>query len=478
MIKFLEIALTAFRVCFKRKATYGWFVAAVLGIMVRTDKLGVTSIIRSLGLAPIYEPLNRFFRSSAWDLVEAECAWSRFVNENALLYKAGGYAVLVGDGVKVSKEGKRIPAVKRMYQESETSSKPEYIMGQMFGSVGILAEGNGKTYCISLACEMQDGVREIMSWVGGGNYRQGTHVVEMAKLAHCISSAFGKTILLLDRYFLAVPALSILDELNAGGGQMQAIIMAKANTIAYQDPPKRIPGTRGRPRIKGKAVKLSNLFNSEADRFKTAEVSLYGKRQQVRYLSVDLLWGQGLYRKMRFVLVEVCGRRSIIACTDTSLDPVTIIELYGKRFSIECTFRSMKQDVGVFTNRFWTLSIPKLRRYAKSDEPDRELTVTDVRARANIINAFDASEKYVFCGVVALGLLQMFSLNYSGAIGDENIRYLRTPSKSVSSEATIADWLGKHIIRDLVFNPELRISQIIMSKINRVEGGDSIRKAS
>ena len=48
MLKFIEEKLSAFKTCFTRTATYRWFVVVIVGLMTRTDFLGVTSLIRCL----------------------------------------------------------------------------------------------------------------------------------------------------------------------------------------------------------------------------------------------------------------------------------------------------------------------------------------------------------------------------------------------------------------------------------------------
>ena len=63
--------------------------------------------------------------------------------------------------------------------------------------------------------------------------------------------------------------------------------------IAYR-PPAAKTGQRGRPRIKGEAVKLFSLFETAKSQFAEAEISLYGKVEQIRYHYTDLLWGQGI----------------------------------------------------------------------------------------------------------------------------------------------------------------------------------------
>jgi hypothetical protein len=436
-------------------------------MMVRSDRLGVTSIVRALELEARYEALYKFFRSDAWELKALEQEWAGVVAASAPIMKFDGGAVLVGDGVKESKEGKRMPGVKRLHQESENSSKAPSITGQMFGSVGVLAEGGGKTFCMPLACEMQDGVKTILKWDKNKRWvRQGSHVVEMITLAHEMTKVFSKATLLLDRYFLTRPALDQLDVLNkARGGGLRLIVMAKSNMVAYKMPESAKSGTRGRPKKKGDAIKFAELFESEADNFITATVQLYGKDETVRYHVKDLLWGKGRYRKMRFVLAEISGRRVIISSTDTGISGIDIIMLYSRRFSIECTFKSMKQDAAAFSNRFWSKHMPKLNRYEKAGEPDRATKVKEKHARECVRKSLDATEGYVFCGVVATGLLQMLSLQHSQNSLMGKPRYLRTKSKTAESEATVSDYLKRNIFRLLYNDSNLPISAIILDKM-------------
>ena len=62
MLKKLDQILMLFERCFSRKASFHWFVVIVTGLMIRSDHLGVTSIIRDLSLNPsCYESLIHFF---------------------------------------------------------------------------------------------------------------------------------------------------------------------------------------------------------------------------------------------------------------------------------------------------------------------------------------------------------------------------------------------------------------------------------
>ncbi|PRX74302.1 hypothetical protein B0G52_102329 [Cohnella sp. SGD-V74] len=132
---------------------------------------------------------------------------------------------------------------------------------------------------------LQDGVKAIFKWAGDDEERQSSHVVQMIEQAFVAALTFGRALLLLDRYFLSIPALQRLAE---GDGAVHIVTKAKMNAVAYE--------------------------------------------KTVSFLCVDFLWGQGWYQELRFVLVRHAGRLAILVSTDLSLTATEIIELYGYRF--------------------------------------------------------------------------------------------------------------------------------------------------
>jgi hypothetical protein len=95
-------ALQMVRPAFSRLRTFLWFATAVAGFSVRTELLGVTSIVRALKLKPnCYENLIRNLHSSAVRLDELSALWTQAVLRlfpNPL--RVNGRRVLVGDGIK------------------------------------------------------------------------------------------------------------------------------------------------------------------------------------------------------------------------------------------------------------------------------------------------------------------------------------------------------------------------------------------
>ena len=122
-------AIWRLRPAFSRLQTFLWFATAMAGFTVRTDMLGVTSIVRALNLnARYYNALVDHFHSAAVKLDQLTALWTQVVLR---LFpqplRINGRLVLVGDGIKIPKCGRKMPAVKRLHQQSESNTKPEYI---------------------------------------------------------------------------------------------------------------------------------------------------------------------------------------------------------------------------------------------------------------------------------------------------------------------------------------------------------------
>lgn len=197
-----------------------------------------------------------------------------------------------------------MPGVKKLFQESENSSKPAYIFGHMYGGGAADIYREEQYFALPLDLNIQDGLAETSQWTQGDSVRSDSHVVQMIRNGYEAASSLGSSYMVLDRYFLTVPALEELDRLNQEKPLLQIITRAKTSCVAYELPPISATPRRGRPRKKGNSVKLNTLFQSRSSEFTKAEAMMYGKKEKVEYLCLDLLWGTKLYKKLRFVLVR------------------------------------------------------------------------------------------------------------------------------------------------------------------------------
>jgi hypothetical protein len=350
-----------------------------------------------------------------------------------------------------------MPGVKKLHQESENSGKKEFIYGHMFGGIGVLLGTAGwKMYCVLVSLKLHDGIKAINGWDEDEDYEGCSHVVQTIKDAGNAAKTLGPSILLLDRLYLTIPMLKTLkcEQL------LQVVTKAKSNATAYLEP-KQKTGRGAKPK-KGEKVRVMDFLRNTASPLIAEVVFAYGKPQIVKYNSAVLTWGKGLYKKLLFIRTELNGIESILVSTDLTLTPVQVIELYCCRYKIERSFRELKQVVAGFSYRFWSKYMPKLNRYAGNEKNQESLrAVTDKTARANIMSCVNAIEGHALMGCIALGLLQIISLKFASVFTDTNIRFMRTKTSDVPSEATVADFMRKNIYLMFRFFNDLPITAII-----------------
>ena len=78
-----------------------------------------------------------------------------------MVHKLNGQKVYVGDGIKVGKEGLKMPDVKGLHQESEDVSKPEWFRGHYFSAFGLLLGSAQALFAVPVIIQMHDGIEPI-----------------------------------------------------------------------------------------------------------------------------------------------------------------------------------------------------------------------------------------------------------------------------------------------------------------------------
>jgi hypothetical protein len=148
------------RVACNRERNFLWLLTGLAGICARPDLLGVTSIVRALGLsARCYQRLLGFFHSPGIDLEVLTGRWVQIALERFTAHRLGGLLVLLADGLKVPKSGRKMPAVKRLHQVSESNTKPEYIRGHSLQVVSLLVCAASTFLAVPLAARIHEGVK-------------------------------------------------------------------------------------------------------------------------------------------------------------------------------------------------------------------------------------------------------------------------------------------------------------------------------
>ena len=151
--------LAPFRPLFSRKATLTWFIVIIFGFLLRFDHYGVSSFVRWLHL-PVssYPLLIHFFNGSPWSLSEVMITWINLCREKFSLVSLNGRLLVIGDGIKVSKESLCQPGLKFLHSASQNQSKPQRFNGHHFGCIAFVAEKVGQFRPILQTAQIHEGV--------------------------------------------------------------------------------------------------------------------------------------------------------------------------------------------------------------------------------------------------------------------------------------------------------------------------------
>lgn len=183
MISYVYMALRSFRGIFSRHSTWLIFCMIVLGYIGATELTGITSFCRFWGLAEsAYHTFLNFFRSEAFSLYMLICQWTAFVLAQNETIKVQGRVVLLGDHTYVPKDGRRMPGVVTLHQDSETQSKPSYFRGHCWGAIGLLIGSLASPFCLPLALRIHQGLIHIRKQdkAEENDETLGTRIVQMA----------------------------------------------------------------------------------------------------------------------------------------------------------------------------------------------------------------------------------------------------------------------------------------------------------
>ena len=416
MIGYLKALLRMLRPAFSRQATFGWFVVAFAGVVMRQDLYGVSSIVRALSLAPVYYPaLLHFFHSSAWTAERLYWHWRRWLIGQPVVERVGGRVVVLGDHTKQPKDGRRMPQVRTLHQDSETSSKPSFFRGHHWACLSLLGKALGKRFALPLWAEI---------------HPEGASDSRATRLVH-VAASIGLRLevmmfLVLDAFFAVGPVFRAAAATNS---RLHILTRAKKNAVAYQQPPPPRAHRRGRRRIYGKKLKLLDLFDARPAEFHTAEQFLYQRKETVRYLVLDLIW-KPAKSLVRFILIESSRGRIILMSSDLTLEALRALSLYSARVRIESLFASVKNLLGGLAYHFRSKYLAVVsRRPTRGTHPDPVSSRPERTA-----NTLAAIEKFVALHLVVLGTLQLLAASFPDAVRRHAHCWLRTPGGPLPSD--------------------------------------------
>jgi len=410
-----------------RQVTFEWMRIVWMGLCARADLAGVPSIVRALALRPDrYLRLLALIHSEALRLGLLTTLWVRFCQGRFTPVQVGDALVCRADGLKVPKEGQKMPAVKKLHQESTNNSKPEFVDGHSFQALALLVRtAGGLVTSVPLIARIHEGA------IDGARELRRTLLDRLVELFLDVARELSPRVILVADAFYA-SAQGILP-LLAEGHHLVTRVRRKA--VAYRLPPVPRRRRRGRPRRYGRKLRLQQQLE-RAGGFETAPSPVDDEKNvRIAYRSEDLLW-RPVGRLVRFVFVHHPRRGELILlCTDTRLDPLTVIALYGYRFKIEVGFRQAIHALGTYAYHFW---MAKMRRRGSGNQDIRKRSR---RYKEAVRRKIAAYHRLVQLGCIAQGLLQLLALEHRPTVWQRFRSWLRTmnpeqpPSEAVVVQA-------------------------------------------
>jgi hypothetical protein len=413
------------RPAFSREKTFLWFTLALAGFCCRIDLMGVTSIIRTLGLkSGYYLPLLGLFHSEGVNHNHLVCLWAKLILKfhPGIVYINGRF-IAVADGIKKQKSGKKMPGVKHLHQESESNTKSEYIMGHSCQSIGILAKACSTIFCIPLVTKIHEGIIET-------NRDKRTLMDKLIEMIQDIAFA-EKFYLVADAYY---GNKKIMNGLLKSGQHL--ICRARSNAVAFMIPLASEQPKLGRKRKYGKKLKLRELWDTHRNIAVIMDSSVYGESGvKLNVITLDLMV-KYCDSMVRFVLVEHPSRgRIMLFSTDTTLESSDIIKIYGYRFKIEVSFKQAVWTIGTFSYRFWMKEMTPTKR----NQGNVHIHMKSEEYRNAVKRKLRAYHVYLQVGVIAQGLVQLVAAKETQSVWTNFGSWIRTkrpgvaPSEKVTS---------------------------------------------
>ena len=154
----------------------------------------------------------------------------------------------------------------------------------------------------------------------------------------------------------------------------------------------------------------------------------------VYYQCFEFYWDSA-EEMVLFVLTQLpTGKQIILLSSDLNLTGAEVIEVYGWRFKIEVSFRTLIQLLGGFCYRFWLKSMKTVSKWPQN----LTLANYDEDFQRQVTRKVEAFERFINLNAIALGLLQVLALEMPSHVWTHFPLWFRTlPKHGYPSEQIV-----------------------------------------
>ena len=354
--RFAAVIVT-FTPLFLQQRTWRHAELLLIGAILAPGKRTVTSLLRITGLGRErrFTNYHRVLNRAVWD----PCAAARLLlGLLVTAFAPRGPVVLGIDDTIERRRGKRI-AAKGIYRDPVRSSKNHFVKasGLRWLSLMLLAPvpWTGRIWALPFLTVLAPSERYCRE--RGKRHKKLTDWARQMAL-HARRWLPGREIVLLGDSSFAV--LHLLAALIRRG--IIGVTRLRLDAALYEPAPPRQPGTKGRSRKKGDRLpSLAQVLTDATTNWQSITVSnWYGTPERcLEICSQTAVWfhsGQTPLPIRWVLLRDPQGQfePQALLCTDPMKDPLCIIGWFVQRWSVEVTFREVRDHLGFESQRQWT----------------------------------------------------------------------------------------------------------------------------
>ncbi len=325
----------------------GTFIELLIGSMI-TPTGFVTEVYLALDMHNHWTSYYKWLRKGKWSWLALAKQFTRLVlkitNSEEIVH-------LVIDDTLTLRSSKKAPGSQIHHQHGSKPNLANYVRGQCWVSLAMIVKRtNGDSAALPLLSRLMP---------NAGNTGKLMAAKTLIRAVYRLFSKAKKVRVLVDSWYMR--RVFIESMLSRG---FDVIGQARIDTRLYDNPPKRKPGQRGRPRKYGEKYTPKRIAH-----LKKTEVTLilYGKEQVVRYRSKIAMAGFINGRLVRAVWCEFKSNNGswkstcLLLSTDTDMTAEEVIQSYGMRWPIETMFNQLKLAWGL--KEAWQQSRQALHRW-------------------------------------------------------------------------------------------------------------------
>lgn len=334
--------LQGFAPCFSRPS-FDTFLVLAGGWVLNLGRHTVTATIRAANAVgwKHFSSFHRFFAAASWLTDEVGVVVVRLVER----WVPKDQPVLVAiDDTLGRHTGKNIAAASMHRDPLLSTGKLLYFhWGHLWVVAGITIRAFDKSWCLPVLFRLYRGKKRCAA-----DKRQYRKTPELAaELIRLLAEVLPHRRIVV----VADAAYTNSSVIKRRPSNVTMIGRSRLDAAIYQPPPVRRAGQMGRPRVRG-AKLPSPAARIAAGKlpWQKLRVTVYGKTVTVSVGVIDALWyvaaGSELIRLV--VVRDFPGHEKddVFACTDPTLSPVSIIETFANRWSLEVTFHEVKGKLG------------------------------------------------------------------------------------------------------------------------------------